>query len=334
MKYNITDIAKLAGVSKATVSRVLNNSKPVSDEIRSRVLEVVKETNFKPSQLARSLSSKQTKLIGVIVPDISNPVFSQIINGIEVEAYKKGYNVLLCNSNNKEDTELNYLEVLLNKEIDGLIYNGFKITDNLKLKLKEFHVPVVMTGIGEEQSNFPVIKIDNFKAANDAVSFLIQKGHKKIGMIHGPVNDPLSGKLRLEGYYQALKDNNLEVEKNFIQEGNYKISSGYKSMTNILSLVEKPTAIFCANDEMAIGAIKCIIDHGYKVPNDYSIIGFDNIELSEIYSPSLTTISQSFYNEGESAMRVIISMLNKDKHIPKEIVHDHKLIERETVKKI
>lgn len=333
MDYTINDIATLAGVSKATVSRVINNSKPVSSHIKNKVLKIISQTNFKPSQVARSLSNRETKLIGVIVPDLSNPIFSQIISGAELEAVKNKYNILLCNSMHQIDTEINYLDILIDKKVDGLIYNGFKITEDIKNKLKNFNVPIVMIGIGEKDSIYPIVKIDNYTAAYDAVNFLIQNGHKNISMIHGSLDDPFAGKLRLDGYMNALKDNSLDINRSMIIEGKYKIPDGYKAMSILLKSENKPTAIFCANDEMAIGVIKCVIDNELKVPDDISVIGFDNIELAGIYSPSLTTVSQSFTNKGRSAMELIIKMINKE-DVPHVIMHDHIIIERDTVKKI
>lgn len=333
MKYTINDIAKLAGVSKATVSRVINGTKPVSSTISERVLRIIKETGFKPSQLARSLSNKQTKLIGVIVPDFSNPIFSKITEGIEMEAIKHGYSILLCNGRLHPETEINYLDVLLEKEVDGLIYNGFTISEKIKISLEKFQVPIVMIGINDNKLNYPLVKIDNFKAAYEATNYLIKNGHTIISMIHGPKDDPFSGKLRLNGFLEAIKDNNLETDKQLLAEGHYKITDGYNAMKKFLNINKKISAIFCANDEMAIGAIKYITDYGLKVPDDISIMGFDNIEISSVYNPSLTTISQPFVEKGKSAMKIIISIIAGEK-VPQETVHNFKIVCRDSVKKI
>lgn len=331
MKYTINDIATLAGVSKATVSRVINNSKPVSSQIRERVLKVTNDTGFQPSQLARSLSNKETKLIGVILPDFSNPIFAKIIEGIEEEAIKNRYNILLCSSRMHPDTEVNYLDVLIDKKVDALIYNGFTITDEIRSKLVKFNVPVVMIGIDDKKLEFPLVAIDNFSAAYDATIHLIKQGHNKISMIHGPKDDPFSGKLRLDGFLNAMNDNNLD--ELFLIEGRYKVNSGFSAMNSILDKKQDTTAVFCANDEMAIGAIKAVIDRGLKVPEDISIMGFDNIEMSGIYSPSLSTVSQPFKQKGISAIQVIIKQIAGEE-VPPVTRLKHKILERASIKRI
>lgn len=333
LKLTIKDIALMAGVSKATVSRVLNDSKPVSEDIRKKVINVIEETNFQPSQVARSLINKETKLIGVIIPDVSNPVFSKIIQGVEQEAIKNGYNVLLCNSRYLEEAEIDYLDILRDKEVDGLVYHGFKTSEKVENKLKVFNKPIVLVGINSKKLKLPVIMIDNEKASYEATMYLIKLGHSKIAMIHGPLDDPFAGALRYKGYVKAMKEKKLEIYKELLVEGHYKLKDGYKGMTKILTSKEIPTAVICANDEMAIGAIKCAIDNEMKVPDEISFIGFDNIEISEIYSPSVTTISQPFESKGKSAMELLIKMIKGEK-TDEVIIHSHELIIRETTKNI
>lgn len=332
LKHTIKDIAMMAGVSKATVSRVLNNSKPVSDDIRKKVLSVIEETQFQPSQIARSLINKETKLIGVIIPDVSNPVFSKIIQGVEQEAIRNGYNVLLCNSRYLEVTEMDYLDILRDKEVDGIVYHGFKSSIDVESKLKLINKPIVMVGIDCKSTEFPVVMIDNEKAAYEATVYLINLGHTRIAMIHGPLDDPFAGKLRYDGYKRALGERKISINENALVEGHYKLKDGYRGMAKLLATGEIPTAVLCANDEMAIGAIKCTIDQGLKVPKDISVIGFDNIEISEIYSPSVTTVSQPFEEKGKSAMELLVRMI-KGEIIEKVIVHEHELIVRETTQK-
>lgn len=333
MKHTIKDIAKLAGVSKATVSRVLNNSKPVSEDIRKRVMAVIEETQYQPSQVARSLINKETKLIGVIIPDVSNSVFSKIIQGVEEEAIKHGYNVLLCNSRYDEDVETAYLDILRDKEVDGLIYHGFKYSEAFEEKLHQLKKPTVMIGIGPMKREMPVIMIDNKKAAFEATQYLIELGHERIGMIHGPLDDPFAGGARYKGYCKALRESDLKVDEELIVGGHYKLRDGYEAMNHILEAEKLPTAVFCANDEMAIGAIKCTIDHGLKVPDDISFVGFDNIDIAGIYSPSVTTIAQPFREKGISAIQVLMKLINEETVAPKT-VHEHKLVVRESTKEL
>lgn len=329
MKLTIKDIAKLAGVSKATVSRVLNNSKPVSPEVKKKVMKVIEENDYQPSHIARSLSKKETKLIGMIIPDISNSVFAKITEGVEREATLLGYNVLLCTSRYSLDLELDYLNVMRDKQVDGIIYHGFMISEMIADKLVSLKKPVVSIGIGFENHDIPVIMINNKDAAYEATKHLIDKGHKEIAMIHGPLADPYAGKLRYDGYTQALNEIGVEVNENLLAEGNYKLKHGYKAMEKIFESDVKPTGVFCANDAMAIGAMKCIIDRGYEIPEDIAVIGFDDIDIAEIYSPSLTTIAQPFEEKGEAALKLLINMM-KHEDVEKPEVHEHKLIKRES----
>ncbi len=329
MKVTINDIAKMAGVSKATVSRVLNDSKPVSEEIRQKVLDVIEKTEYQPSSVARSLTTRKTKLIGVLIPDVSNPVFSKIIEGIESEANKHDYNILLCNSRYSEEKELKYLDILKDKEVDGIILNSYHASDKVSKKLKAIDKPTVLIGTQLDQTTYPIVRIDNEKAAYEAVSFLASSGHCKIGMIHGPKHDPIAGIARFKGYCAALDAHEIQLDEKLLYEGHFKLMDGYEGAQKLIKMNPEMTALFCANDEMAIGAIKGLIDLGMHVPDDISIIGFDDIDIAGIYAPSLTTISQPFREKGKSAMRVILSLINREP-VSENLVHDHELIVRES----
>jgi len=332
MKYTINDIAKLAGVSKASVSRVLNDSPSVGQDIKDKVNAILKETNYKPSTLARSLSTKKTKLIGVLVPEIANPIFSRILMGIESEAHKNGYNILLCNSRHELELELKYLDVLSEKQVDGYIIHSYHAMDHMTEKLKSIAKPTVSIDHSFSLEGYPVIRIDNRKAAYDATSYLISKGHHEIGIIHGPLTDPEAGQLRLKGYKDALVEHDIEINSINIVESTFNLKDGITAVESLIKNNPNLTAIFCANDAMAIGAIKGLYCLGYRVPEDISIIGFDGIQLGEVYTPSLTTIEQPFEAKGRSAVETLLQMIS-DTTYNDEIIHDYKLIERSSTKK-
>jgi LacI family transcriptional regulator len=329
LKYTIKDIAKMAGVSKATVSRVLNNSKPVSSDVRQKVMAVIDQTGYQPSSVARSLTTRRTNLIGVVIPDVSNPVFSKIIEGIESEANKNDYNILLCNSRYNEDKELKYLDILKDKEVDGIILNSYHASAKVAKKLEAIGKPTVLVGTQLDQTPFPVVRIDNEKAAYEAVTYLVESGHAHIGMIHGPKNDPIAGTTRLKGYQQALEDANLKLKVTLLIEGHFKLEDGYQGAQALVQLNPEITAIFCANDEMAIGAIKGLTDIGRKVPEEISVLGFDDIDIARIYSPALTTVSQPFREKGKCAMAAILSLIQGER-VSQVLIHPHELIIRES----
>ena len=331
MRVTIKTIAERAGVSKATVSRVINNSKPVSEDIRQRVLQVIEETNFKPSAVARSLTSQHTGLIGVIIPDVSNPVFSKVINGIEEQAHLAGYNILLCNSRYEEDKELTYLDILREKEVDGLILSGFHSSKALEEKLNSFPKPIVVVGYDDAVYPFPTVVIDNYKASYDVGVYLADKGHKIVGMIHAPLDDMTAGKLRFDGFTKALVDHELEWTDTQSVQGNFKMQDGYKGAKTLMESNPDISAIFCANDEMAIGAMKAIFESGKQVPEDIVVVGFDDIDLASIYHPSLTTVKQPFSAKGEAAMATLLELI-KGKKVNKRTVFPYELVERESTK--
>lgn len=319
----------MAGVSKATVSRVINGSKPVSQEIKERVMKVIEETNFQPSSLARSLSKQETRLIGVIIPDVSNPVFSKIIHGVEKEANRSNYNILLCNSRYDETQEIKYLDILKEKEVDGLIFHGFHSSDKIDERLSSFEKPIVSVGNESKIGKYPVVLIDNEQAAFEMTEYLIGKGHRNIAMIHGPIDDPYAGYQRIKGYQKAIEVNNIDYNNEYMEPGHYKFQDGYEGIKRLLERKPDITAVFCANDEMAIGAIKGIVDMGLRVPQDIAVAGFDDIDIAKVFIPSLTTVHQPFEKKGESAMKAVLSLL-KCEEVEMKIFHEHQIIKRES----
>lgn len=310
MKVTIKDIAQMAGVSKATVSRVLNDSKPVSSEIRDKVMRVIEETGYKPSALARGLATKETHLIGVIIPDVANPIFSELVKGMEEEANNTNYNVLLCNTYLDHEKEMRYLNILKDKEVDGIIFLTTDETEDQTTFFKSFGKPVVTVDRRFKQLAIPSVGVNDFKASYDAVNYLINLSHEKIAMVRAPFDDQSHGYDRYNGYLKAMEDHNLTVDKNWIVEGNFTVNDGYEAMGRLLASKNPPTAVFFANDMMAVGGIRCIVDSGLRVPDDISVIGFDDIPIASIFIPSLTTVKQPTFDIGRKAMEKLIHMIN------------------------
>lgn len=339
MKLTIKDIAEASGVSKATVSRVLNNSNAVSEETRKKVLDVIKETNFRPSSLARSLSLQKSHLIGIILPDLSNPVFSKIIAGAESYIRNKDYSLLITATDFDIDMKIKHINIMKDKGVDGLILVTDHGSREFHNTLMDFEKPIIMIGSDSSVLHIPSIKIDNYKASQDAVQYLVNLGHKHIGMIRGPLSDYHSGLQRYLGFRDTLGYYGY-YDENLVREGWYTFDDGYSAMESLLEAKYEITAVFCASDLLAIGAIKCCIENGVKVPDDISFIGFDDVDLSRMYNPSLTTIRQPFEEQGDLAMRLMIEMI-ENKYIIKKDDEDkfstsmkYQLIERESTKRI
>ncbi|GAW29434.1 LacI family DNA-binding transcriptional regulator [Carboxydocella sp. ULO1] len=336
MPVTIKDVAREAGVSVSTVSRVLNNSKPVSSEIRARVLAAVNKLNFQPNSLARSLVLKKTRLIGVLVPDIANPFFPVAIAGIEEIASMYGYNILLFNTFGQIEKELQYLNILKEKQVDGIIKMSTQVTEKHEEYFASTSIPMVVTSNCTEREDVPCVVIDDVRAAYDATSYLISLGHKRIGMISGPLDDS-AGRDRFLGYQQAMLEHKLNIDFNLLKQGNFKVESGKKAMEEILRTVareELPTAIFAANDEMAIGAIGVLLDNGLRVPEDISVMGFDDIFIAPVFRPALTTVKQPIYDIGAVAARKLVKLIEGEKLSETKTVLPYHIIERNSCRRI
>lgn len=321
----IKKIAELANVSNATVSKILNGKdKNISESTRQRVLEIVKSEGYIPNEIAKSLKMKRTKTIGIIMPDVMNLFFSELARGVEDAAERKGYSVILCNSDNKESKEKRYIQMLQEKMVDGIILTASESSASKSLKRR--NTPMVLLdreiAIDEKVGR---ITADNEKGAYNATNYLIQKGCKNIGIISADNKNKPSAQ-RLKGYENALVDNGLEVDKNKIFLQYYTIESGYIGTMTLLDRTEIDS-IFCGNDLIAIGSIRALKEKNIKVPDEVKVIGFDDISISQYMDPPLTTIKQPIYEMGEEAVRMLVSIIEKkDTEMAK--VLKTKLIER------
>lgn len=330
----IQDVAKKAGVSISTVSRVLNDYKHVSSDLKDKVMKAVEELEYRPNQVARSLASQKTSLIGIIVPDLTNHYYSRMISSIEEYASERNYNIVVCNIKENLNKEVRYLNVLKEMWAEGIILMHEKIDQQTKEMLKAYNIPVVLASVKIDELNVSSVNIDDYKAAYDATTYLVQKGHKRIGIIAGDMRDITAGQLRYRGFVEALKENEIDINPLYIKEGKFKIEDGYQAMDEIFESCEDvPTAIFAVSDSMAIGAMNCAIDRGYRVPDDISIIGFDNIDLAAAVRPRLTTVNQPAEEIGQISVKILIDMIN-GKVSEQEIILSHSIVEGNTCKDI
>ncbi|OYD09003.1 catabolite control protein A [Paludifilum halophilum] len=322
----IYDVAREAGVSMATVSRVVNGNPNVKPVTRKKVLETIRNMGYRPNAVARGLASKKTTTVGVVIPDISSAFFAELTRGIEDIANMYHYNIILCNSDLKKEKELRLIETLLEKQVDGLLFLGGEVTDEHRDIFAGSSVPIVLAATyDDEDESRPYVTIDQVQAAKDATSVLIEEGHDKIGLIGGPLTDPILGYPRYQGYKEALEEKGLPLREEWVRLGDYRYHSGLQSAKELLTGDEAPTALFVINDEMAVGAIHAAQDLGKKVPDDVSVIGFDNIPLADQVRPLLSTVAVPMYDIGAVAMRLLTKYMNDEPIQENQVLLEYRL---------
>lgn len=334
MKVTIKDIAREAGVSVTTVSRVLNNKVDVSEKTREKILKIIDKLKYNPNSVARGLVMNKTYTIGLIIPDISNAFFSESARAIEDQLREYGYSVIFCNTDNHKKREKESIDLLKSKQVDGIIGSFSYDSRDEILTLEKGGFPLVQIDRLVEGSKVPSVIIDNTSSAYIATEYLIKKGHKKIAHITGDLNTN-TGSCRAEGFKNALKDNCINLRKEFLTEGDFSQESGYLAMQKILEKKDTVTAVFAGNDMMALGAYKAIYEIGLKIPENISIVGHDDFTLASLVRPGLTTMHQPVYKIGKLAAKVLIDIINENKRPShSEIVISTELIERVSVKNL
>ncbi|HMO58456.1 MAG TPA: LacI family DNA-binding transcriptional regulator [Roseiflexaceae bacterium] len=303
------DVAQLAGVSTATVSHVINETRAVSEDLRGRVVAAMEALSYRPNAVARSLRVSETLTIGLIVPDVEIPFFARYARCIESAASEVGYTVILCNSNWLLENELRYLDHLLAQRVDGLICISVSMTAEHVLPVLRRNAPVIWLEEGRPGQRFDAVVLNNMKGAVDATTHLIECGHRRIGCITGPVVTQLA-RDRIQGYRHTLEQHGLVFDPDLMRGGDYTASSGYEAAIQLLERPDRPTAIFAFNDMMAIGAIRAINERGMRVPEDVAVIGFDGIGLTEHTCPPLSTIAQPIPRMSGIAISMLLERIN------------------------
>jgi len=335
-RVTIKDVAKEAGVSYATVSHVINETRHVEPETEERVKKALKKLDYSPNIMARSLRGGQSKTIGLIVPDTSNLFFAEIARKIEDIGFQQGYSVIIGNSDNDLNKQKNYIDTLIAKNVDGVIFIS---TGSQELDLEIFpqnKIPIVVADRDMSLEIADVVLLNNKEGGYIATRHLAELGHKKIGCITGP-NSLSPSMERVEGYKKALIDFDIIFHSNLIEVGDFQFKGGEQATDKLLKNNPDITAIFVLNDMMAIGAMRAARRHGLVLPDDLSIVGFDNIELSEFITPSLTTIAQPFGEIASIAVRLLIERIqgNWENRKNQRKIFPPKLIIREsTIKRV
>ncbi|MDR4886780.1 LacI family DNA-binding transcriptional regulator [Fredinandcohnia sp. QZ13] len=324
---NIQQVAQKAGVSVATVSRVLNNATSVSPKTRLKVENAIKDLNYEPSMLGRNLRNSESRQLLVLLPSISNPFYTEIINGIQNTAIANSYNILLCETDSNPQRENIYFNMVRNKLADGVISMDPTVNMHKLNELAE-NYSVILCSEYDEGGSVPYVTIDNELAAYHAVKHLIKLGHEKISLINSDEKF-LYARQRRNGYEKALREFNIPIRDEWIYHSKeLEFQNGVQAMRILFQSEEKPTAVFAVSDTLAIGALKGINGFGLHVPNDVAIIGFDNISFANMTNPTLTTISQPMYKMGCIAAEMLINSIQGEK--VESVVLDHELIIRES----
>lgn len=327
MLSTIKDVAKVAGVSVATVSRVLNNNGYVNEDTRKRVEAAIEKLNYKPNAVARSLFKKESKMIGLIVPDITNPFFPQLARAVEDVTNHLGYTLVLCNSDEDILKEQKYIEVLNQKYVDGFII----VTSTLKSEhIKDLKVPIVALD-RPINSDTPIVSVNNYEGSRLATRYLSDTGCQKIAHVRGP-HDVINADERCRGYLDEVRDLNW-FHPELIVNGSFNINKTKEVTKELLTLYPDIDGIFAGNDLMAVGVIKAAEELGIRIPDQLSIIGFDGITLCETTSPELTTMAQPIYNIGSTAVRILVDLIENQPLEQKNYTFSVDLIERQSTRR-
>jgi len=333
-KSTIYDVAKIAGVSPSTISRVMNTPEIVAEDTRQKVMNAVKELAYIPNMMAANMPRRRTNYIGLIIPDVTNIFFSNLVRGVQDVCEKNGYSVLVVNSDDSQEKEGRYLKLLYSRRVDGVIltvagYREEEFPEEELSLLKKMNIVLIDREINGMTT--PIVKVNNFAGAYSAVKYLLTMGHKKIMYLAG-IKGTKTNQEREKGYLSALKEARISWKKELTAD--FRLDTAYHKIMyhwpQLKNSDEPPTAIFAANDLMAIGALKAFTQLKIRVPEDISIIGFDNIPFSDCTYPPLTTIAQPTYQMGQKAVETLLKLIDKKK-IKKSVEFETKLIERDSV---
>ncbi|MEH0664558.1 substrate-binding domain-containing protein [Vibrio scophthalmi] len=328
------DIAKLAGVSTSTVSHVINQSRFVSEAISERVNQAASQLNYTPSALARSLKVNRTNTIGMLVTTSTNPFFGEVVKGVERSCYHQGYNLILCNTEGDHERMRQSINTLLQKRVDGLILMCSSLEgERIDVFDKYPDIPVVVMDWGPMLFTSDKIQDNSLRGGYLAAKYLIDCGHTQVGCITGPLAKH-QAQMRYEGYKRAMNEAGNEFKANWIIEGDFECEGGYNALHKMVEKGPLPSAIFVCNDMMALGVINAAAELGIKIPDQLSIIGYDDIHIARFMTPALTTIHQPKYRLGKAAVEALLQRLENSVEESQVVQLEPTLVERHTVKKL
>lgn len=337
----IKDVARLCGVGVSTVSRAMNNHPDINQETKEKIMQVIRDYNYVPNNSARNLKRTDARTIAVLIKGITNPFFSRMIKVFEEEIQKKKYSFVLQHVDNKQDEVDVAIELEKEKRLNGIVFLGGFFSHSEE-KLKQIPVPFVLSNIGlvgtADKDEYASVSVDDVKESYKMTDYLIKSGHKRIAIICADNDDESIGKLRLEGYKMALHDNGIELDESIVcpmkeELDGYSMENGYAVTKELLESGKEFTVIYAISDSVAIGACRAIVDAGKKVPQDYSVAGFDGLDLGTYYNPSLTTIRQPVKEMAEATIKILFDLIKK-KPAENHRIFEGELIQGESVRKL
>lgn len=332
MTITIYDVAREANVSMATVSRVVNGNPNVKPTTRKKVLDVIARLEYRPNAVARGLASKKTTTVGVIIPDISNVFYAELARGVEDIATMYRYNIILSNSDQNESKELELLDTMFGKQVDGIVMMSENVTPIILEKMSHSPAPIVLAGSVEDTNAIPSVNIDYIQAAYEAVKKLIDNGHKRIAFVSGPFTSVINRDYKFAGYKKALTEAGIPLDEDLVLAAEDSYDSGMEDFEHVNNNSNPPTAYFTGSDELAIGIIHAAQEAGHHVPNDIEVISFENSKLARMSRPQLTSMVLPLYDIGAVAMRLLTKIMSKEDIADLQVILPHRMEERQSAK--
>lgn len=329
----IYTVAREARVSMATVSRVVNGNPNVKPETRQKVLDVIKQLNYRPNAVARGLASKKTTTVGVVIPNITDPYFAELALGIDDVASMYKYNIILTNSDSDDEKILKVVRSLLAKQVDGLIFMGHDVSDDLRNEFESTNTPVVVAGSVVNDDALPSVRINYQAAAKEATEFLLKHGDQQVAYITGPLRYSINGEDRLNGYKEALANNNVPFNESLVIETDGSYQAGYAKAQEVIERGLKAT--YVTDDSLAAGLLNGLTDAGISVPDDFELISSNDTNYTKVVRPTITSITQPLYDLGAISMRLLTKLMDGDdsNDDEKNVILDHGFVERQSTRK-
>ncbi|WP_394206113.1 catabolite control protein A [Lactococcus chungangensis] len=321
----IYDVAREAGVSMATVSRVVNGNQNVKETTRRKVLDVIERLDYRPNAVARGLASKKTTTVGVVIPDIANSYFASLARGIDDIATMYKYNIVIANSDGEDGKEINVVNTLLAKQVDGLVFLAHNLSDKIRAEFSRTRTPIVLAGAVDPEDQIPSVNID-YTVATKEVTLELAKNNQKIALVAGPMVNAINGKERLVGYQEALAESGLTFSEGLVFETTYSYPAGLKLAERVKA--SGATAAVVTDDEVAVGLLNGLVNSGVKVPEEFEIITANNSVITEFTRPTLSSIEQPLYDLGAVSMRLLTKMMNKEEVAGKCVILPHGFVKR------
>ncbi|MCC4382688.1 catabolite control protein A [Limosilactobacillus reuteri] len=329
----IYTVAREARVSMATVSRVVNGNPNVKPETRQKVLDVIKQLNYRPNAVARGLASKKTTTVGVVIPNITDPYFAELALGIDDVASMYKYNIILTNSDSDDEKILKVVRSLLAKQVDGLIFMGHDVSDDLRNEFESTNTPVVVAGSVVNDDALPSVRINYQAAAKEATEFLLKHGDQQVAYITGPLRYSINGEDRLNGYKEALANNNVPFNESLVIETDGSYQAGYAKAQEVIEKGLK--AAYVTDDSLAAGLLNGLTDAGISIPDDFELISSNDTNYTKVVRPTITSITQPLYDLGAISMRLLTKLMDGDdsNDDEKNVILDHGFVERQSTRK-